>query len=143
MLCPKCGQTNGETAPYCIYCGQMLRVVDISTPPAMSSPGTGGSRSAIPVNPPRVAPPRPQPGVPSLPTGAPLPPEYVSPPGYLPQCRVCGTRITPKLYQCPRCGTPVGSIANPYDATSATYLPTGVPYMPVGGVAPIISNTSG
>lgn len=80
------------------------------------------------------------------------PTAYGAPYGYAqPQmnpCRVCGTMIPPQSYTCPRCGAPVGTIANPNDSTSTTYLPVGYanPYILInssgqqGAVPPEIEN---
>jgi hypothetical protein len=74
--------------------------------------------------------------------GEPLPPPagpaagYAGPnAAYAGVCRVCGNPLTPRDYNCPRCATPVGMVANPNDPTSASYLP-------VGGVG-YLENTSG
>jgi uncharacterized membrane protein YvbJ len=51
-------------------------------------------------------------------TGAPVNP-------YL--CRVCGTNLEARQ-TCAYCGTPIGTIVNPNDATCSTYLYYGYPY---------------
>ncbi len=85
----------------------------------------------MPAQPGSYAPPMVQ----QPPTAYGAPYGYAQPP--MNPCRVCGTMIPPQMYACPRCGAPVGTIANPNDSTSTTYLPVGyqTPYAMV--------NTSG
>ena len=54
---------------------------------------------------------------------------YVVPPMITNFCRVCGLTFGPRT-SCARCHAPTGTIANPNDATCATFLHVGYPYPP-------------
>ncbi|HZO90359.1 MAG TPA: hypothetical protein VFB38_18685 [Chthonomonadaceae bacterium] len=113
--------------------------LDGSQPPAYSPYGQPQPPQAYqPYSPPPGAPQPlngPQPGLPPQPSPYGSPPGYGAAPAQAALCRVCGNALTPRDYQCPRCGAPVGTVANPNDPTSSTY-------MPIGGYRQI-ENTSG
>ncbi len=150
MICPKCSQPNADTAQFCALCGAQLTA---APPTGVPMPGSSvpPSPGYAPYSPPgQPAPPNaaPQPGyapygTPPGQMNAPAPYAGQSTPGYSPpgialpgpQCRVCGAQVAANAYQCARCGAPVGTVANPNDMASATYLP-------VGGYAQM-ENTSG
>lgn len=120
-----------------------------SAPPVYGQQVGAPPQSPQAYNPPAApygdSPPQPTYSPPQSPYGAaPQPPAYgppVAPYGAQPvvqavNCRVCGNPMTNRDYQCPRCGTPVGTIANSNDATVMSYVP-------LAGYNRQVENTSG
>ncbi|MCX6381201.1 MAG: zinc ribbon domain-containing protein [Armatimonadetes bacterium] len=108
MRCPKCQTENTAERAFCQGCNNPL--IPAMPPLAPAAPKTV---SAIPM--PQAQSQRSQ-------------VQTVLPPPLIPyQCRVCGV-LYPSYRYCPNCLTPIGTIANPNDATCTTYLQIGYPY---------------
>lgn len=152
MQCTHCGQLNADGARFCARCGQLLGVPSATSsqpnsapqfivPPQNVSPPT---TSAIPFQAPRPvdASTRPQSPAPSnsgsnagskggfgqgkrqQQKGLAATPQMIMPL----LCRLCGQWVPGGKRACLACGTPIGLIANPNDASASTYLPARLAY---------------